>query len=162
MGERLLGIKTQVNKMTWEESEFPVVCSGCLGTVKYLRMMKTQFDRACRVCDRPFTVFRWRPGNKERFKKTEICQVCAKVKNVCQACVGDLQTGQQLKDRDATLEMDNKFGAPKDIVNLDYWAQINAEKVAKMNEAEREQAEKIKELEDKEKLEAELKNNINC
>jgi hypothetical protein len=53
---------------------------------------------------------------------------------VCQACVGDLETGQQLKDRDSTLEMDNKFGAPKDIVNLDYWAQINAEKVAKMNE----------------------------
>jgi pre-mRNA-splicing factor RBM22/SLT11 len=154
MGERLLGIKTQVNKMTWEESEFPLVCPGCLGTVKYLRMMKTQFDRACRVCDRPFTVFRWRPGNKERFKKTEICQVCAKVKNVCQACVGDLQTGQQLKDRDATLEIDNKFGAPKDIVNLDYWAQINAEKVAKMNEIEK----KKEEDEEKEVKTRELKN----
>lgn len=134
MGERGLGVKTSCNKQTWEESEFPVVCNKCLGPGKYMRMMKTPFDRACRVCDRPFTVFRWRPGPKERFMKTEICQVCAKVKTVCQCCIKDLQTGASLSEREELIGMDNKFGAPKDIVNLDYWAQINAEKVAKSNE----------------------------
>ena len=28
-----------------------------------------------------------------RFKKTEVCQTCAKLKNVCQTCLLDLQYG---------------------------------------------------------------------
>ena len=47
------------------------------------------------MCSRPFTVFRWRPGPKARYKKTEVCQTCAKVKNVCQTCLLDLQFGTE-------------------------------------------------------------------
>lgn len=43
---------------------------------------------------RPFTVFRWCPGRGARFKKTEICQTCCKIKNVCQTCLLDLQYGE--------------------------------------------------------------------
>ena len=42
---------------------------------------------------RPFTVFRWCPGAKMRFKKTEVCQTSAKVKNACQTCILDLEYG---------------------------------------------------------------------
>jgi hypothetical protein len=42
------------------------------------------------ICVRPFTVFRWNPGSGARFKKTEICTTCAKIKNVCQTCLLDL------------------------------------------------------------------------
>ena len=129
MGERGLGMKTEGKKQNWEESEFPVVCSGCLGPSKYIKMMKTNFDRACRVCERPFTVFRWRPAVRERFKKTEICMVCAKSKNVCQCCINDIDTGVPLHERDCLIPLDNKFGAPKDIVNRDYWAHILSEKI---------------------------------
>lgn len=35
------------------------------------------------------TVFRWNPG-QGRFKKTEICNTCAKIRNVCATCILDL------------------------------------------------------------------------
>jgi len=51
---------------------------GCL-----IKQMKDQFGAECKICQRPFTVFRWKAGTKGRFKRTEICQTCAKLKNVC-------------------------------------------------------------------------------
>lgn len=47
-------------------------------------MSKQNFGAECKICTRPFTVFRWLPGAGMRYKKTEICQTCAKSKNVCQ------------------------------------------------------------------------------
>lgn len=46
-----------------------------------------------KICARPFTVFRWCPGVRMRFKKTEVCQTCSKLKNVCQTCLLDLEYG---------------------------------------------------------------------
>jgi pre-mRNA-splicing factor RBM22/SLT11 len=48
-------------------------------------------------------VFRWKPGPKARFKKTELCGTCARVKNVCQTCIFDLQYGLPVEVRDAYL-----------------------------------------------------------
>lgn len=31
-----------------------------------------------------------------RFKKTEVCQTCSKIKNVCQTCLLDLEYGESL------------------------------------------------------------------
>jgi len=90
-------------KGRWESSEFPIVCETCLGENPYVRMMKAEFDKECKVCARPFTVFRWRPGANARFKKTEICQTCAKIKNVCQTCLLDLEWGLPVQVRDASL-----------------------------------------------------------
>lgn len=149
MGERCLGLRSDTNKQTWEEADFPVVCSSCLGTNKYIRMMKTHFDRACRVCERPYTVFRWRPSHKERNRRTEICQICARSKHVCQSCVNDLETGQSMNERDKHIDLDNKFEAPKDIVNRDFWAQMKAMEVSKdieTDKKEREEHEKLKAL----------------
>jgi hypothetical protein len=47
----------------------------------------------CKICERPFTVFRWQPGARARYKKTQLCQTCAKSKNACQTCVLDLVYG---------------------------------------------------------------------
>ena len=103
MGERGLAIKQDINKEGWEEGDFPIVCETCLGDNPYLRMQKERFGQACKICDRPFTIFRWRPGTKARFKKTEVCQTCAKTKNVCQTCVLDLEYGLPVQLRDSVL-----------------------------------------------------------
>ena len=33
-------------------------------------------------------------GVRMRFKKTEVCQTCSKIKNVCQTCLLDLEYGE--------------------------------------------------------------------
>lgn len=90
------------------------------------------------ICDRPFTVYRWQPGPKARFKKTELCHTCAKVKNVCQTCVLDLQygthstratiplislccgSGLPVEVRDSTLEEHEKMKMPVSDTNKEY------------------------------------------
>lgn len=144
--------------MAWEEADFPIVCERCLGDNPYIRMvkltqMKTNYDRQCRVCERPFTVFRWRPGTKERFKKTEVCQVCARTKNACQSCLLDLDTGATMNERDKTLDLDDKFAAPKDFVNRDYWAAVKATELSRKVESEQ-KARALQEAEIKGALEA--------
>lgn len=146
MGERGYSIRTEPTKQRWEESDFPIICAKCLGQNPYIRMMKTNFDRSCRVCDRPFTVFRWRPGPKERFKKTEICQTCAIFKKVCQSCLTDIETGETLETRDKEISLEDKFGAPTDIVNKEYWAQYRTDQVNRMKEEAKKAAEEGRSL----------------
>ena len=93
MTERGYRVKSDANKAGWEESDFPILCETCLGENPYLRMMKEPADKACKICERPYTTFRWRPGPRARFKSTQVCQMCSKVKNVCQTCVLDLTYG---------------------------------------------------------------------
>jgi pre-mRNA-splicing factor RBM22/SLT11 len=120
MAERGLGARTDLHKVGWEISEFPILCTTCLGDMPYIRMTKSDFDKDCKICTRPFIVFRWKPGNKARYKKTEICQTCAKMKNVCQTCLFDLQFGLPVEVRDSFLK--EKIELPKDPVNRDFWA----------------------------------------
>ena len=70
------------------------MCETCLGDNPYVRMTREQHGSACKVCDRPCTVFRWKAGTKGRFKVTVVCQMCSKLKNVCQCCILDLQYGE--------------------------------------------------------------------
>lgn len=84
--------------------EFPILCETCLGPNPYVRMTRHPWGSACKVCERPFTFFRWRPaGQGTRPKKTEVCQACARSKNVCQTCLLDLQFGLPVQVRDASL-----------------------------------------------------------
>ncbi|KAK5822031.1 putative RNA-binding protein [Linnemannia elongata] len=114
-------IKSDPNKVSWEESAFPILCETCLGDNPYLRMTKQSQARACKVCERPFTVFRWCPGVGMRFKKTEICQTCSKVKNVCQTCLLDLEFGLPVQVRDTALGLEDN--TPRSEVNKEYFAQ---------------------------------------
>ncbi|KAG3035745.1 hypothetical protein PC121_g533 [Phytophthora cactorum] len=103
MGERGFAIKADATKTAWESEEFPLLCESCLGENPYVRMMKEAYGSACKICVRPFTVFRWKPGKRARYKKTEVCQTCARMKNVCQTCVLDLQYHLPVQVRDTVL-----------------------------------------------------------
>uniref|UniRef100_A0A915DVP6 Pre-mRNA-splicing factor RBM22 n=1 Tax=Ditylenchus dipsaci TaxID=166011 RepID=A0A915DVP6_9BILA len=75
----------------------------------------------CKICERPFTTFRWMPGKGARYKKTEVCQTCAKLKNVCQTCLLDLEYGLPVQVRDHALAI--KDDMPKYGANRDYFIQ---------------------------------------
>lgn len=61
-----------------------------------------------------------------RFKKTEICQTCARLKNVCQTCLLDLEYGLPIQVRDAALKIADTI--PQSDVNKEFYIQkIEAE-----------------------------------
>jgi pre-mRNA-splicing factor RBM22/SLT11 len=137
MGERGFGIKADATKAAWDSDEFPQLCETCLGDNPYVRMMKESFGSACKICTRPFTVFRWKPGKRARYKKTEICQTCARMKNVCQTCVLDLQYNLPVQVRDTFLAREAGGGdaaaaggalvdVPESEANREWFAQQHA------------------------------------
>ncbi|XP_043713549.1 zinc finger CCCH domain-containing protein 40-like [Telopea speciosissima] len=107
----------------WERADFPIICESCLGDNPYVRMTKADYDKECKICTRPFTVFRWRPGRDARFKKTEVCQTCSKLKNVCQVCLLDLEYGLPVQVRDTALAINSNDAIPKSDVNREYFAE---------------------------------------
>ncbi|XP_037947283.1 pre-mRNA-splicing factor RBM22-like [Teleopsis dalmanni] len=109
------------NRQNWEDAEFPILCQTCLGDNPYVRMIKERFGKECKICTRPFTIFRWCPGARMRFKKTEICQTCARLKNVCQTCLLDLEYGLPIQVRDAALKVVDSL--PQSDVNKEYYIQ---------------------------------------
>ncbi|KAJ8755246.1 hypothetical protein K2173_019044 [Erythroxylum novogranatense] len=120
MAHRLL---RDVEADGWERSDFPILCESCLGDNPYVRMTRAEFDKECKICTRPFTVFRWRPGRDARFKKTEVCQTCSKLKNVCQVCLLDLEYGLPVQVRDTSLSINSNDAIPKSDVNREYFAE---------------------------------------
>ncbi|MED6207427.1 hypothetical protein PIB30_035723 [Stylosanthes scabra] len=107
----------------WERADFPIICESCLGDNPYVRMTRAEYDKECKICTRPFTVFRWRPGRDARYKKTEICQTCSKLKNVCQVCLLDLEYGLPVQVRDTALSIDSNDAIPKSDVNREYFTE---------------------------------------
>lgn len=107
--------------MSWEDAEFPILCETCLGDNPYLRMTKESYGSECNICTRPYCVFRWCPGKGMRYKTTIVCQTCAKMKNVCQTCLLDLEYGLPVQLRDSVLGQ--KHDVPKSLVNREYYTQ---------------------------------------
>lgn len=88
------GFKTDIQLQKHETSDFPHLCESCLGDNPYIRMQKLTNAGTCKMCDRPFDMFKWRPGRGVGYKKTEVCQTCSRLKNICQTCILDLQFGK--------------------------------------------------------------------
>ena len=74
-------------------------------------------------------MFRWRPGRDARYKKTEVCQTCSKLKNVCQVCLLDLEYGLPVQVRDTALGINTSESIPKSDVNREFFAEEQDRKV---------------------------------
>mmetsp|Transcript_4949 Transcript_4949/g.12410 ORF Transcript_4949/g.12410 Transcript_4949/m.12410 type:complete len:503 (+) Transcript_4949:572-2080(+) len=122
-------IKADVNKEGWESSDFPVLCETCLGPNPFTRMAKEDYGIECKICTRPFTLFRWKPGGDARYKATVICQTCARLKNCCQTCLFDLEYGLPVAVRDHHLAEQDKIQMPDSIVNREYYINQQSAKI---------------------------------
>ncbi|KAK8810554.1 hypothetical protein WA158_007129 [Blastocystis sp. Blastoise] len=117
MTERGMQIKSDGRTQTSENSEFPILCETCLGDNPYVRMIREPCGKACKTCDRPFTNFRWKAGTDGRYKSTQVCQSCAKAKNVCQCCILDLTYGLPVQVRDSFMSQGQVLSVPKNTAN---------------------------------------------
>ena len=88
-------------------------------TLNISRIMQIEYGGTCHISGRPYTVFRWRPGNDARYKKTIICQEVAKAKNVCQVCLLDLDYNLPVQVRDKALGTQDE-GLPESVPGREY------------------------------------------
>lgn len=105
----------------------PSVCERCLPDNPYVQMLKEDYGEACKLCTRPFTVFRWKADRTSRQKRTGICLTCARLKNCCQCCMLDLSFGLPITIRDAALKM--VAPGPQSEVNREFFAQNNEREI---------------------------------
>jgi pre-mRNA-splicing factor RBM22/SLT11 len=114
-------VKRDLNRSGWETTDFPSVCESCLPDNPYVQMLKEDYGAECKICSRPYTVFRWKADRTARTKRTNICLTCARLKNCCQSCMLDLSFGLPLTVRDAALKM--VAPGPQSEINREYYAQ---------------------------------------
>lgn len=114
-------IKQDLNRSGWESTDFPSVCESCLPENPYVQMLKEEYAAECKICTRPYTVFRWKADRTSRQKKTNLCLTCARLKNCCQCCMLDLSFGLPIQIRDAALKL--VAPGPESSINREYYAQ---------------------------------------
>ncbi|KEF52579.1 pre-mRNA-splicing factor slt11 [Exophiala aquamarina CBS 119918] len=114
-------IKQDLNRSGWETTDFPSSCENCLPDNPYVQMLKEEHGAECKICTRPFTVFRWKADRTARTRRTNICLTCARLKNCCQCCMLDLSFGLPITVRDAALKM--VAPGPQSTINREYYAQ---------------------------------------
>lgn len=87
-------------------NEFPAICENCCGSDKHIKMIRQPDGEECKICTRPFTVFRWNANNQaNKSMKTIICATCSRARNCCQSCMLDITYLIPLEIRDTALQM---------------------------------------------------------
>lgn len=131
-------IRADVRKQGTEVSDLPILCETCLGENPYVRIIREEHGKECKICQNPFTHFRWKPGQRGRYKQTIICNGCAKLKNVCQTCLFDLEYNLPVQVRDKFL--DSAITLPENEANRNFFLEQaernmldNATNYGKMN-----------------------------
>ncbi|VWU49256.1 RNA-binding protein, putative [Hepatocystis sp. ex Piliocolobus tephrosceles] len=123
-------VRADVKKQGYENSDLPILCETCLGENPYVRLIREENGKECKICKNAFTLFRWKPGTKGRYKQTIICHMCAKVKNVCQTCLFDLEYNLPVQVRDKFLE--NSITLPENETNRNFFLeQIEKSNISK-------------------------------
>ncbi|KAK7566092.1 putative pre-RNA splicing factor Slt11 [Phyllosticta paracitricarpa] len=120
-------IKHDLNRSGWETTDFPSVCERCLPENPYVQMLKEDYGAECKICTRPFTIFRWKADRTARQKRTNVCLTCARLKNCCQCCMLDLSFGLPIVVRDAALKM--VAPGPQSDINREYFAQEHEKEI---------------------------------
>ncbi|KAL9053866.1 MAG: hypothetical protein Q9162_004513 [Coniocarpon cinnabarinum] len=120
-------IKQDLNRSGWETTDMPSVCERCLPENPYVQMIKDDYGAECKVCTRPFTLFKWKADRNARQKRTIICLTCARLKNCCQSCMLDLHFGLPITIRDQALKM--IAPGPGSAVNREFYAQNNEREI---------------------------------
>eukprot|EP00835_Amoeboradix_gromovi_P007111 NODE_1068_length_1514_cov_0.063604.p1 type:complete len:285 gc:universal NODE_1068_length_1514_cov_0.063604:436-1290(+) len=95
---------------SYDKSDFPIACSLCLSADK--KIVKS--TRQCRVCDRSFDGFHWKPKST-----TEICPTCSKLKNCCQVCLMDMTFLLPVQVIQSVMQVENDL--PTTEVNKQYY-----------------------------------------
>ncbi|KAG8627147.1 hypothetical protein KVT40_004630 [Elsinoe batatas] len=119
--------KQDLNRSGWESTDMPSVCERCLPDNPYVQMLKEDYGAECKICTRPFTVFKWKADRTARQKRTNICLTCARLKNCCQHCMLDLSFGLPIVVRDAALKM--VAPGPNSEINREYYAQEHEKEI---------------------------------
>lgn len=87
-------------------SEFPAICDNCCGSNKHIKMIRQADGEECKICTRPFTVYRWNIASEaNKSMKTIICPTCSRARNCCQSCMLDITYLIPLEVRDMALKM---------------------------------------------------------
>mmetsp|Transcript_22277 Transcript_22277/g.32420 ORF Transcript_22277/g.32420 Transcript_22277/m.32420 type:complete len:435 (-) Transcript_22277:177-1481(-) len=109
--------------------DFPMLCETCLGQNPYVRMVKLPFGKKlCKISHAPYQAFRWKAGPGGRYKETVISFVIAKDRNICQACLNDMQFGLPVGVRDKLIsESKGQVAMPKSEVGQMYYHEQQAQ-----------------------------------